>query len=349
MRRIGLAVLTGGFLIGPPPGAHAAPNAVPDAPPNVTPCDAPPDRLHRLICADANLTDLANRIEAGLLQAEHLLSPAGRATMRAGQAGWKRVATLCARDGHSDAEAAECLLDIYDRRARSMEDAVLRLGPFLFERVDHYAVTPGQGAAADHVRHVAYPRIDQPRNAATLAWNRAVEHKIQPPPRCPSGPADTDATYRLLSAFPRLIGLRWNQSVYCAGLRNPPALTAWSYDAQVLTDPPHPLQVADLFQPDAAWEWVLASVSLRQLHGAARRQGGIHIDSKRVDQAVSDINNWMPVDAGLVVTFPAGQVAPARFGTHDVVVPWSRLSTVLSPQAPVLETVAAPPRPKAAP
>lgn len=289
-------------------------------------CDGP--RLQRLLCRDLSLADLSGGMDRELATARAQLSPEGRTLLAQGQAGWRNLADACLQPDASDDAADACLLGAYEHRADELRRAVIGQGPFTFERVDVYA-----RSNAGSVRHLAYPRIDRPAMPRTLAWNKTIRSETALDARCAEGRAETDRDFHILWADPRLITLRWTDTIYCHGLAGSPDAQGARNDVLLLGEPPRPLQAADLFR-DAGYRWTLAAFALRDLRSATRRP--VAIDGKRLADIASDPANWLPMRDGLVVVIPAGSVVRG-VASREILIGWPHLRGLLAAGAPVPE------------
>ena len=144
-------------------------------------CAKAASATERAICGSPRLSALDERMARTYERALHALSPEGASRLKASQRSWLRLVTgACGRPAGATATAdTHWLEQEFERRAGELDQAGIRLGPYLLNRVDHYDCTRGDPLdAADAsggiaTTHLAWPQIDAPRTPATLAWNAA--------------------------------------------------------------------------------------------------------------------------------------------------------------------------------
>lgn len=282
------------------------------------------------VCADARLsaTDalLAQRYGAALAQ----LSDAGKRIVQDGQRQWLRYArTLCI--GHPTPQGTtQCLQDAYDERLKDLKLAAVRVGPYLFSRIDFYeAANPDEQGMLSKGR-IAVPRIDAPSMPAAVEWNAAMA-RLQASrghtAGCDGPSGDYAFDYSIGGATRSTISIVTSDWIYCHG-------TAHGYggyrSVNYATEPAlRVLKAAELFRPDTGWTAFLVD---RAVHAIQKVNGPTSVDPKALEQAVRAPGAWAIDGNGLVITISMLDVG-AGPGVANVAVPWADLQPYLSAEA----------------
>ena len=223
-------------------------------------CEAAKTPTEKTICGSPKLSALDEKLAQEYERALHALSPPGAAQLKTSQRSWLRFATaVCvprkAVDGGDP--PASCLETEFGCRLEQLAQAGVRLGPYVFNRIDFYssASTPGEGG--EHTgfvtQHAGFPQIDSPANAATAAWNTAMR-KDDPGPVSGRGSPDEDiedddTDYTIGCANDRFVSVQFDDSQYQHGTAH------GGYDHQVtnmmLVPAARKMTVDDLFAAKA--------------------------------------------------------------------------------------------------
>jgi len=151
-------------------------------------CKAAKTPTERAICGSSRLSALDEHLAKDYERAAQALSPAGAAQLKASQRSWLRFASrVCVpRDAkRNGGKPAECLEGEYARRIERLAQVGVRVGPYVFNRVDLYSAArlgkdDGAGDYAGFATdHVAFAQIDAPVTPAATAWNAA--QRVDPP------------------------------------------------------------------------------------------------------------------------------------------------------------------------
>ncbi len=277
----------------------------------------------RALCTEPTLTAYDVEMRALYDAAIRALPVDEAARLTDQQDRWSRYLDKICPDGAED--FANCLVGQYISRVRALKAAAMKLGPYLFTRVDIYEAVPGRGKRAME-RHAAYPRIVDPKNDAERAWN--VLHVRKPTPAdCEGRHGDTDTDYEIHLATPRMISVVWTEGFFCDGAPHPYAVTVGR--TILLTDTPRPIAPEDLFAAGSDWAARLDR-AVRDGVAKAALEKGEEFDPARLDGHASKPENWIPSRDGLVIFFNPRQLGSPGF-TPSILIPWSDIADILQP------------------
>ena len=312
-------------------------------------CAAARTAREHLVCADETLSAADDQLNQLYTAALSRLSAQGRRRLREGQLGWSRyVGGLCpiTADPAQRADAVSCVSQAYRDRIGDLGLAAVQNGPFLFSRIDYYAVTILKTRADQYdtglaSHHVAYPYIDNPATHQTALWNALVVVKDYPSPfakdhrgYCDGRDGDTWTGYSLDFATAGLISHTMMFSYYCHGSPHPYGSSV--AQTLVLSPRPHPLVPGDLFQSDAPWAERLSTLLLAGVRQAARDKQLTFKESYAGDVAkiARDPLRWSVRKDGLGYQFQTWEIGPHIFQPR-VVIPWVDLHDVMVSSFPV--------------
>ncbi len=298
-------------------------------------CAAARSAREEAICREPALRALDEDLAREYASALERLSGEGQRLLRDGQRRWLRYAEARCFGPGRRAEGVECLREVYADRRRDLDTAAVRIGPFLFTRIDHFyvAADPEHGAPAHG--HTAYPHIDAPASEATRAWNALAAPTADAVREgyC-DGPGDVSLGFRVASATAQAVSVLSTTDAYCHGAPHGQEFTigrTWLLRPSVRL-----LGAEDLFDAGKPWAEVLtdrcAAALEQQAPGALT-----DADRARVRRAVSDPRAWASGPGGLILTLSAGTVLAYPRGPTVVTIPWAELRPVLSASAPVPE------------
>src|ERR1700759_181400 len=115
-------------------------------------CKAAKAPTEKAICGSPKLSALDEKLARDYERALHALSPAGAATLKDSQRNWLRfVGTVCGQRKSADgSEPASCVQAEFERRLEQLAQAGVRLGPYVFGRVDFYSTARVHDDAGAH-------------------------------------------------------------------------------------------------------------------------------------------------------------------------------------------------------
>jgi uncharacterized protein YecT (DUF1311 family) len=229
-------------------------------------CQRASGAMAQAICASPRTSALDERLARTYERALHALSAVGASELKASQRGWLRFVTLaCGRTsaGRGDTAgrmSAMCLETEFAHRIDELDQAGVRVGPYLFNRIDRYEGRPApadddRGAHSGIVtRHVGYLQIDAPRTASTEAWN-AAHHRPLPPPSPGDDigdDTDEDEVDTVACVGERFISVGILTQEYTHG--SPHGSFGHATDNALLLPAMRQMTAADLFAADSRWQ-----------------------------------------------------------------------------------------------
>jgi len=317
-------------------------------------CKAARTPTEKAICGSPRLSALDDALARDYERALKALSAAGGASLKASQRSWLRYATqVCTPRGPAGEgeRRADCLAAEFDRRRAQLAQAGVRVGPWVFNRVDAYASAPapdGDGGVHSHyvTQHVAFPQIDVPDTPATRAWNAAQRKDAPGEIAAPTAPDDVaeddDSDYTLGCAGERFISVRSDNSQYQHG-------AAHGSDDHVVSNlrlvpSLRPLSADDFFAPGSPWKARLPGL----FWDTYRHQADAATDVDSIERAIreSAVNpaGWLATPDGLQISFDAGEAGCTACNPGPITLPWSALEPLRV--APELAACKAPPAAK---
>lgn len=317
-------------------------------------CKAAKSATEKAICGSPKLSALDDKLAAEYERAVHALSPDGAAQLKDSQRSWLRFATqVCVpRKRASGADdPADCLATEYAHRIGDLAQAGVRLGPYVFNRIDRYAAardpSDDGGQYGGFVwQHVAFPQIDAATNPAAVAWNKAQHQDAPGEVAAPTGaddPAEDDETdYTLGCVGDRFISMRVDGSEYPHGAAH------GSYDHAVnnalLVPVFRKMAATDVFAANAPWK-----AKLPALFWNAWLKDGNDPDvpasvKDAIQESAANPDAWLLTPAGLQITFSAYEAGCYACNPGPITVPWAALKTMLAaPDIPVCKAPVAKP------
>jgi uncharacterized protein len=301
--------------------------------------------VEKAICSDAALSALDGQMADVYRSAYQALSDEGKGLLKTGQKEWLGfIHTMCLENqtliGSDPPEQINCLRRQYSDRVEQLEKTVVRMGPFLFSRVDHFKVTRASytddsltssgSLPGFSVEHVRYPRIDQPVNTSTVALNKLIVAWLVDYPDCDEGGDINEEDY-LISATNDRIAISKSQEASCHG--SPHGSSIETTAIFLLSPAPHLMMPSEMFKPGASWEPIMVNICLDELRRIYQADGGSpdDITTKAVASVVEEPGLLKPTAEGIIVTFPVYSLAAYAFGEHSVTVPWDAVRDILSP------------------
>ena len=342
VRRSATTALFAAFAVA---GAHAA----------SFDCKSAKTPTEKSICGSPKLSALDERLASEYERALHALSPAGAAQLKASQRSWlhyaTRVCTPRAANRHGE-PPGECLENAYGLRVDQLALAGVRVGPYVFNRVDFYAATPVKGDDGAAVNagfvtdHVAFAQIDAPANAPASAWN-AAQRSADPGPIVVSDDPneileDDDTDYTLGCAGDRFVSLQVNGTELQHGVAHP------SYNHEVrnmlLVPTLRKMTANDIFAAGAPWKARLPAL----FWSVYTRDPDAGKDVASIEEAIkasaANPERWLLTPHGLQISFDADEAGCYACDPGPITVPWSAIKPMLA--APDLAACKAPPAAK---
>jgi len=291
-----------------------------------------------IICADPKLSDLDGRLGHLFGERRAALSATGAALLVESQRSWLHfIAQVCPvlkLMAPPDAEPTKCLTNEYTIRLDELSKVGVRIGPYMFNRVDLYAAKPAPDRdtgvnPGSYIQHVAFPQIDSPLNQESEAWNKHAKRSLPVEGYCESD-GDNEVSYDLGYATDRMISLLWTESSYCHG--TPHGMFGLKTDNSVMMKTLRPLTEDDVFRGSAGW-----SDKLKHLFDKALDDSGwtAHTgdDRDNVLNYMMDARDWVFTREGLQVNFDEAVGGCYACNPPDIVVSWTDLKPLQGPGA----------------
>lgn len=305
--------------------------------------EACPFKIATALCKSEKLSGLYSRIKADFGQASAAVSAEGKKIMEDNQRAWFEAQRLsCGADPNATTltpEQETCMESALSDRLKNAANAVQKIGPFLFQRVevsnatkvDKSGMTVLAEEAPDTVAtDIEYPRIDSNAPAAQK-FNALV---AQQPRFKPGDNTEEAVKYKIAYASPDLISVRFDMYDSTVGAAHPnTGAKALNFNMKTQA----PLKAAEVFKAGSGWENFLAGRSAdaitKELKAADETYPGVSASDLR--PYVADPANWAITDQGLVLIFSEEAMGSHAAGQHEATVPWSDLKRFIAPGAPV--------------
>ena len=314
-------------------------------------CKAARTSTEKAICGSPKLSALDEKLAQDYERALHALSPAGAAQLKASQRGWLRFATQVCAPGEPAGKgetAAECLSTEFDHRLDQLAQAGLRIGPYVFNRVDYFAAARTHeddgGAHSGFVtQHVAFAQIDAPANPATAAWN-AAQRKADPGPISAGDAADDvaeddDTDYTLGCVGDRFVSLQVDGYEYDHGTPH------GNYDHEVhnalLAPTMRKMTAGDLFAAGAPWKSRLPVLFWDVYTRDPQADKELASLREAIKASAANPDRWLLTPTGLQISFDAGEAGCYACNPGPLTVPWATLKPMLA--SPEFAACKAPP------
>ena len=290
-------------------------------------CPKAKSKIEKIICAVPKISNYDEELAKSYNVAINSLSPNGQVILKRGQVEWLRsVNFLCVQ--HNDPKqnifnSSRCVEQKYKRRLDDMKSAAVRIGPYLFSRIDYYYPNKVDDKGRPYVGQTSYPRIDSPVTEMTKLWNALVAktNKAEGDDYCDGVPADNDVNFQILSADKNIIYTLVSEDTFCHG-----TLHGWGGAHNfyyVLKPVPHLLIPRELFHDTSqTWESFLTDKCFVALQ---HKTNSADSNKSLVQKIATDPKSWTLKPEGLVITFNQGEVLAYGYGETQILIPWSEL------------------------
>ena len=139
---------------------------------------------------------------------------------------------------------------------------------------------------------------------------------------------DFDASVANTADIP-LISIRFSVSGYSSGMAHPyNKHVTLNYDL----DSGEEMELSEVFKPDADYLTILSNYSRDILSRKVKDQ---QMMLNGTEPKADNFSKWNIKPYGLSITFDEGTVAPRVYGTQTVLIPYSALKEVVSPDSPL--------------
>ena len=302
-------------------------------------CKAAKTSTEKTICGSPKLSALDEKLARDYERALHALGPAGAARLKESQRSWLRFATaVCVPRKPVDGgdPPASCLETEFGRRLEQLAQAGVRVGPYVFNRIDFYssASTPGEGGQYSGfvTQHAGFPQIDSPANAATAAWNAAMRKDDPGPVQGRGSPdedvEDDDTDYTIGCAGGRFVSMQFDDSEYQHGTAH------GGYHHQVnnmmLAPAARKMTADDLFAAKAPWKAKLPALFWRAYTQDPDANKDLPSIKEAIEAAAVDPERWLLTTEGLQISFDAYEAGCYACNPGPITAPWASLKPMLA-------------------
>ncbi|NJM92740.1 MAG: DUF1311 domain-containing protein [Rhodospirillaceae bacterium] len=290
-------------------------------------CPENPSRLQRAMCADPELKETRDRMNARMAAVKRALSDRGAAQLAAGQQAWlTRTHRLCDERTDSsqpdlDERSRSCLALRYDLRSGELAHFIPKIGPYQFLYVTRFE--DRGSVSAD----IGYLQIDSPLTAATERWNEQMAGWSLDACGAKVEDAEIDLSIDLSVTFaePRFISAtcaaEWRPKLlFHGGASDVKHSNRWLLSEREL-------EAADLFDPATDWKGALQRAALRHLVEDESDVDWAEVVAKQA----GDPAYWSILRQGLLIQFDYGNTY--SFATAEI--PWSDLRPYLVSPLPL--------------
>jgi uncharacterized protein len=298
-------------------------------------CKAAKTPTEKVICGSPELSALDERLAQDYKRALHALSPAGAARLKESQRSWLRFSALVCTPRmpatHGEG-AADCLSREFAHRLGQLEQAGIRIGPYVFNRIDDYAVRPSQSGDDTGynkgfvTQHIGYPQIDAPLTAAATAWN---EQQRQVPGSVEADDdTDDDVEVKLGCVGARFISAEKVSSEYAHGTAH--GVFDREKRSVLLVPTLRDMTADDLFAEGSGWEKKLPALFRdAYLKGRRSNENRPEVETAILESA-ADPASWLLTAAGMQISLGAYEAGCYACNPGPITVPWTSLKPLLA-------------------
>lgn len=119
--------------------------------------------FEKAVCSDPEISKLDEDMAAAYGNALKALSKEGKQILRDGQRRWLHFVNDVSLKDKNGTGTSSCMREVYEKRVNDLKTAAVRIGPFLFSRIDYFF--PNKDDKFDQGQ-TSYQRIDNPSSAA---------------------------------------------------------------------------------------------------------------------------------------------------------------------------------------
>lgn len=281
------------------------------------------------VCGDSQISHLDDALARSYSADMHILSARGQLESRDSERRWVHFAKVTCFGPKNRRGGLRCLEEKYRQRLKDLDNAAVRVGPFVFGRVDYFYAIADPRSDAPYEQQASYPRIDQPASGAVARWNHSMApDRFVVVRYCDGSPGDSLRDFAIQSAGGEALTIQTTSWMYCHG--TPHGFGGIHSSTYVLKPTIHKLTARDLFVKGTGWGNYLTKCCNEVLRAKDGRA-----DLGRVRQVCTNVKAWSLTRDGLLVTVNPYEVLPYAFGVTEITVPWSDLRPFLVADAPV--------------
>jgi len=293
--------------------------------------------IEKAICGDPALAAADRKLAETYQSALGKLSEEGHGSLRDGQRQWLRLIRLVCdtsvlpKTVKTDQTPAKCLADAYAERQTQLEMPTAAYGGITIRRGERFEAARSfdpEDSSGEHpgfsVLEESFPQIDNPRNDADRAFNKAAQDFAKDVKLDAEGAADITAGYEIVSVSDKLISINFETGMYGHGAAHPigeSAMLNW------LVAEGRPLNPDDIFVKGSGWRKFVIDRCRAELSKDeeydVRRTGKVGDGPTRPER-------WRFGKDGLRIHFNQYEVASYAAGEPEVVIPWADLKPYLT-------------------
>lgn len=292
----------------------------------------PPEKV---ICGSTKLSALDERLAQDYERALHSLSRAGAARLKESQRSWLRFAAMVCihrTPATRGEDAADCLSREFAHRLGQLAQAGIRIGPYVFNRIDDYAVRPSPRGDENGynkgfvTKHVGYPQIDEPLTVAATTWN---EQQRQAPGSFDADDnTDNDVEVTLGCVGAGIVSTEKVLSEYAHGAAH--GVFEREKRSVLLVPTLRDMTADDVFADGSGWEEKLPALFRdAYLKGRRSSENQPEVESAVLESA-ADPASWLLTPAGLQISFGAYEAGCYACNPGPITVPWASLKPMLA-------------------
>ena len=299
----------------------------------------------KLICGQPELSKLDEQLGRIYQERQVALSAHGAALLRRSELSWLHFVRVVCSPSRAPADNSDrpedCLLKVYRERIGQLSKVGQKIGPFVFNRIDTYAVQRASDSSGEmpgfYVAHVAYPQIDNSDSPQARAWNKLAERSLamsndggDDGENAADDGEDASIDYEIGYASERLISVQWTNSDYEHGA----AHGTWEVSAQniVLAPNVRVLTTEDLFQKNGHWAGEIQNIFWRSLLANGWSTGDESVKDEIRNEVVRP-HRWLFTRDGLQVSFGAYEGGCYACNPGTATAHWTELKPFLSSAA----------------
>ena len=296
-------------------------------------CAKAQTKVEQTICANPDLSVLDATLAKKYQEALQVLSPEGQQILRNGQRSWLAFAAATCGQNQKN-QAQECVEKKYKDRIEDMQTAAVQVGPYVFSRVDHFAVRKDRGSSEAYELVTSYPRIDSPASEKANHWNAAW---IKRDVLTGGEGCHQQVDFKVKSASDKLIATSSTFWEYCRGAAHGHGGT--HNIMHVLQPEVRLLRTEDIFDSKTGWQDYLYLRVMGSLKTSARERQEDLLEFEKsfrgfvYDHGVNDARNWTLSSKGLKIGFE--QFFCYACGTEETDISWEDLKPYLAKGAPI--------------
>jgi len=294
----------------------------------------------KVTCYDPTLSELDEQLDRTYKNRRSLLSQHGAELLQRSEKSWLRYITdICSSAAPEDTDisstSAECLEREYKSRLEQLSEVGKKLGPFVFNRIDLFAVMPTSKDANEQgykfsTQQLGFPQIDNSNSPITDLWNKRAQRTLPLTGDC-GHDAEYVSDYYIQYASKNLISTTWYDYEYCYGAAH--GLPGNTVENLVLRPALHELKASEIFGAGDDWIVKFQNLVLNELQKQANTLPEIPWDEERVLAFAVEPTRWAFTSEGIKISYGAYEVGCYICSPEPIILTWGKLKPLLAPNA----------------